>query len=44
MGDVKQAIYGWRGGEAEIFDAIERQLPGLRTGVAEQELSLGAGR
>lgn len=29
VGDVKQAIYGWRGGEAAIFDAIDRQLPGL---------------
>ncbi|WP_437228689.1 UvrD-helicase domain-containing protein [Planctomicrobium sp. SH661] len=29
VGDVKQAIYGWRGGEAAIFDAIEEQLPGL---------------
>lgn len=29
VGDVKQAIYGWRGGIAEIFDAIDRQLPGL---------------
>lgn len=29
VGDVKQAIYGWRGGVAEIFDAIETQLPGL---------------
>ncbi|MEM1355780.1 MAG: UvrD-helicase domain-containing protein [Planctomycetota bacterium] len=28
VGDVKQAIYGWRGGCAEIFDEIER-LPGL---------------
>lgn len=26
VGDVKQAIYGWRGGEAEIFDAIEEDL------------------
>jgi ATP-dependent exoDNAse (exonuclease V) beta subunit len=29
VGDVKQAIYGWRGGVAEIFDAIDRQLDGL---------------
>ena len=29
VGDVKQAIYGWRGGEAEIFDAIQKELPGL---------------
>ena len=31
VGDVKQAIYGWRGGVAEIFDAIDEQLPGLQT-------------
>lgn len=30
VGDVKQAIYGWRGGLAEIFDALEKQLPNLR--------------
>ena len=29
VGDAKQAIYGWRGGEAEIFDVLERELPGL---------------
>lgn len=29
VGDGKQAIYGWRGGLAEIFDALGRQLPGL---------------
>ncbi len=26
VGDAKQAIYGWRGGEAAIFDAITQQL------------------
>ncbi|MEO2032166.1 MAG: UvrD-helicase domain-containing protein, partial [Planctomycetaceae bacterium] len=30
VGDIKQAIYGWRGGVAEIFDAIENQLSGLK--------------
>jgi len=30
VGDVKQAIYGWRGGVAEIFDAIDRQLDDLK--------------
>ncbi|MBC8871993.1 MAG: UvrD-helicase domain-containing protein [Planctomycetes bacterium] len=30
VGDVKQAIYGWRGGVAEIFDAIDQQLDGLQ--------------
>ena len=29
VGDVKQAIYGWRGGVAEIFDAIESDLGDL---------------
>lgn len=29
VGDVKQAIYGWRGGEAEIFDALQQDLPSL---------------
>jgi ATP-dependent exoDNAse (exonuclease V) beta subunit len=29
VGDAKQAIYGWRGGVAEIFDAIEQQVSGL---------------
>ncbi len=28
VGDVKQAIYGWRGGKAELFDAV-RQDPEL---------------
>ncbi len=28
VGDVKQAIYGWRGGEAAIFDALDRSLGG----------------
>ncbi|QDU95617.1 UvrD-helicase domain-containing protein [Lignipirellula cremea] len=29
VGDIKQAIYGWRGGVAEIFDAVADELPGL---------------
>jgi ATP-dependent helicase/nuclease subunit A len=29
VGDVKQAIYGWRGGLAELFDAVKEQLPGV---------------
>ncbi|MBN2023095.1 MAG: UvrD-helicase domain-containing protein [Pirellulales bacterium] len=29
VGDTKQAIYGWRGGVAEIFDAISDELTGL---------------
>ena len=30
VGDVKQAIYGWRGGVAAIFDAIETDLGSLK--------------
>lgn len=29
VGDTKQAIYGWRGGVAEIFDAVAKQIPGI---------------
>ena len=29
VGDTKQAIYGWRGGVAEIFDTVAQQLPGI---------------
>ena len=29
VGDMKQAIYGWRGGVAEIFDLVETQLKNL---------------
>lgn len=29
VGDVKQAIYGWRGGVAEIFDTVTTALPGI---------------
>ncbi|MDR2756899.1 MAG: UvrD-helicase domain-containing protein [Planctomycetaceae bacterium] len=27
VGDVKQAIYAWRGGVAEIFDTIQNEIP-----------------
>jgi ATP-dependent exoDNAse (exonuclease V) beta subunit len=30
VGDSKQAIYGWRGGSARIFDTLDTQLPGLQ--------------
>jgi ATP-dependent helicase/nuclease subunit A len=30
VGDVKQAIYGWRGGVAELFDTLETAWPKLR--------------
>ncbi|MBC7820603.1 MAG: UvrD-helicase domain-containing protein [Planctomycetaceae bacterium] len=36
VGDVKQAIYGWRGGDARIFDTLRRQLPN----VTPQDLAL----
>ena len=29
VGDAKQAIYGWRGGVAEIFDSAGTELPGI---------------
>ncbi|MDA7951123.1 MAG: UvrD-helicase domain-containing protein [Pirellulaceae bacterium] len=29
VGDTKQAIYGWRGGVAEIFDQLEEELTSL---------------
>ncbi|MEX0744193.1 MAG: UvrD-helicase domain-containing protein [Phycisphaeraceae bacterium] len=28
VGDVKQAIYGWRGGCAELFDVVDADFPG----------------
>ena len=31
VGDTKQAIYGWRGGCAQLFDAVETELPGIET-------------
>lgn len=30
VGDTKQAIYGWRGGVAGIFDAVAEEIPGVR--------------
>ncbi|MEZ6059356.1 MAG: UvrD-helicase domain-containing protein [Planctomycetaceae bacterium] len=29
VGDPKQAIYGWRGGVAEILDSVERTIPDI---------------
>ncbi|MCA9076810.1 MAG: UvrD-helicase domain-containing protein [Planctomycetaceae bacterium] len=29
VGDIKQAIYGWRGGVAELFDELKDQFPQL---------------
>lgn len=34
VGDTKQAIYGWRGGVSEVFDAVLESLPSIK----EQEL------
>ena len=31
VGDTKQAIYGWRGGVAEIFDAVADQIDNVET-------------
>lgn len=31
VGDLKQAIYAWRGGVAEIFDSIEKDISDLRS-------------
>jgi ATP-dependent exoDNAse (exonuclease V) beta subunit len=42
VGDVKQAIYGWRGGNAELFDAVaeDKSLTNmLETGAAHTTLS-----
>jgi ATP-dependent exoDNAse (exonuclease V) beta subunit len=30
VGDVKQAIYGWRGGVAELFKVVRRQLKDIK--------------
>lgn len=30
VGDTKQAIYGWRGGVAEIFDAVQKELSSVK--------------
>lgn len=30
VGDTKQAIYGWRGGVAEIFESVTKSLPSLK--------------
>ncbi len=29
VGDTKQAIYGWRGGQADILENLDRQLPNV---------------
>lgn len=37
VGDTKQAIYGWRGGVAEIFDAVTDEIAGITE--SEQNVS-----
>ncbi len=32
VGDTKQAIYGWRGGRADLFDSLTQRVQGLRDG------------
>ena len=44
VGDVKQAIYGWRGGRAEIFERIESELPEHRARGPRRQLPLLPGR
>ena len=36
VGDVKQAIYGWRGGRREIFDRLESSLTDISTDTLEE--------
>ncbi len=36
VGDVKQAIYGWRGGRREIFDCLESSLNDISSDTLEQ--------
>ncbi|MGI9517105.1 MAG: UvrD-helicase domain-containing protein, partial [Pirellulaceae bacterium] len=39
VGDIKQAIYGWRGGVAEIFDEVRGELQDNLDDVASQNVS-----
>ncbi len=36
VGDPKQAIYGWRGGVAEILDAVENTIPDINSTSLDQ--------
>ncbi|MCA8962287.1 MAG: UvrD-helicase domain-containing protein, partial [Planctomycetes bacterium] len=36
VGDAKQSIYGWRGGEPRIFGWLDRDIPGLTTEPMDQ--------
>lgn len=39
VGDTKQAIYGWRGGAAEIFDTLEARFPILSEALERRDES-----
>lgn len=39
VGDTKQAIYGWRGGAAQIFETLERSFPILSASVERRDES-----
>lgn len=36
VGDTKQAIYGWRGGVAQIFDSVGMHLSGIKESTMEK--------
>jgi len=36
VGDVKQAIYGWRGGVAALFDRVQAEVPRIQSGTLNQ--------
>ncbi len=36
VGDSKQAIYGWRGGLAEIMDEVPSAVPGIKTDTLDE--------
>ena len=40
VGDVKQAIYGWRGGVAEIFEVLDEELERLQPEFLESKLAI----
>ncbi len=39
VGDMKQAIYGWRGGDADLFEDVYNQLNSYNESLAKQPLS-----
>lgn len=36
VGDVKQAIYGWRGGVAALFDKVQHDVRGVQSGLLNE--------